>query len=113
MDIDLLVKVSNQPEDTIQVFREVLAVEVVADGLVFDPDSFRADHITEDAEYDGVRVLKDFYDIWLLSRQHAFEQEMFESSVEERAGRWIVGKEWPNSSEYATSCVVATAGVLS
>lgn len=149
MDIDLLGKVSSQPADIIQVFREILTVEVAADGLVFDPESFRADRITEDAEYDGVRVrfdarlgtakvfmqvdigfgdvvypapapaelpttlgdppprllcygresviaekleamarhgelnsrLKDFYDIWLLSRQYAFEREILVESV--------------------------------
>lgn len=149
MDIDLLGKASNRPEDIIQVFREVLAVEVAADGLVFDQDSFRAERITEDAEYDGVRVrfearlgtakvfmqvdigfgdvvypkpalaelptilgdspprllcygresviaekleamarrgelnsrLKDFYDIWLLSKQYDFEREILVEAV--------------------------------
>lgn len=53
MDIDLLGKVSNQPEDIIRVFLEILAVEVPADGLVFDRESFRAERITEGGRFPG------------------------------------------------------------
>jgi len=56
MDIDLLGRTSNRPEDVVDVIREIIAVEVEADGLVYDPASVRAERITEDAEYDGIRI---------------------------------------------------------
>lgn len=56
MDIDLLGRTSNRPEDVSEVIREIMDVEVEADGLVYSPASVRAERITEDAEYDGIRI---------------------------------------------------------
>jgi hypothetical protein len=131
---------SNRPEAILSQVSDVLATGVVDDGLFFDSKTLKAESITEDADYQGIRVLfsgflgnarihmqldigfgdiifplpswqtfpgllgfptdrilcyspessiaekfqamvkldelnsrmKDFYDIWLLSRQHSF-----------------------------------------
>jgi DNA-binding Lrp family transcriptional regulator len=59
MDIDLLGITSNRPEDVSEVIREIMDVEVEPDGLVYSPASVRAERITEDAEYDGIRIRFD------------------------------------------------------
>jgi predicted nucleotidyltransferase component of viral defense system len=56
-DIDFLAHVDNAPETLASIFREVMVVETDDnDGLVFDPDSVKAQAIKEDADYEGVRV---------------------------------------------------------
>jgi hypothetical protein len=55
MDIDLLGITSNEAEITGQI-REILSIEVEPDGLHFDATSIRVERITEDAEYQGLRV---------------------------------------------------------
>jgi len=139
-DIDMLGQTSNEPRAILAQVREVIATKVVDDGLSFDPNTLKAELITADADYQGLRVtftgtldkarvpmqldigfgdtvfplpswqdfpalldfpsariqcytpessiaekfqamvnlgelnsrMKDFYDIWLLSRQHVF-----------------------------------------
>jgi hypothetical protein len=56
MDIDLLGRTSNEVERIVQLMQEVLQVDVPNDGIVFDPASFAAGAIREDADYSGVRV---------------------------------------------------------
>ncbi len=56
MDIDLLGSTSNDAENLVKVFQAVVEQDVPNDGLVFDPDSITAAPITEDAEYNGMRV---------------------------------------------------------
>src|SRR5208283_6125955 len=36
--------------------RDILVIEVVSDGLIFDPESIQAKRITEDADYEGIRI---------------------------------------------------------
>ena len=55
-DLDLLGSGAPDLERLAGVFREVSALPVENDGLVFDPASVRARRIKEDAEYEGVRV---------------------------------------------------------
>ncbi len=55
-DIDLLGRIDNSLEYVTASMKEVCAVDVEADGMVFDGDSVTAARITEDAEYQGVRV---------------------------------------------------------
>lgn len=149
-DIDMLGQTSNEPEAILAQVREIIAAEVMDDGLHFDPDTLKAEAITEDADYQGLRVtftgfldsaripmqldvgfgdpifpfpswlefptlldfpaarikcytpessiaekfqamvnlgelnsrMKDFYDIWLLSRQHEFRLENLKGAVE-------------------------------
>ena len=149
MDIDLLGRTSNKEADIISQLHDILAAEVPPDGLVFDPDSIEAERITEDADYEGIRIrfrgmldsarvnmqidigfgdivfpgpeesdlpamldlpaprllcysresaiaekfeamvklrelnsrMKDFYDIWLLSRQFDFEGEKLAEAI--------------------------------
>ena len=55
-DIDLLGRLDNSQEAIAQVFRAVCGQNVPDDGLVFDPASVATLAITENADYQGVRV---------------------------------------------------------
>ncbi len=55
-DVDLLGQTSNSVEHIARVFRDVCAVDVEADGMVYDSGSVTGSLIKEDAEYHGVRV---------------------------------------------------------
>jgi len=56
MDIDMLGRTSNEEASIIAQVRNVMAVDVEADGLTFDPDSISTERITEDADYEGIRI---------------------------------------------------------
>ena len=56
MDIDLLGKIDNNLETIETVMIEVCDMEVGEDGMAFDGQTVSAVRITEDAEYEGVRV---------------------------------------------------------
>ena len=56
MDIDLLGRTSNEEADVVAQIRDILAVDVETDGLVFDSDSIRVERITEDADNNGIRI---------------------------------------------------------
>lgn len=56
MDIDMLGLTSSEDENIISQIRDVLAVDVPADGLSFDGDSIASERITEDADYEGIRI---------------------------------------------------------
>lgn len=55
-DIDLLGHIDNAPNVLATVMRDVCLQDVEPDGLIFDPSSIEVEHITEDAEYEGVRI---------------------------------------------------------
>lgn len=54
-DLDLLGFGDPNPDALLDVFREIFAVDV-ADGVEFDLDALRIDHIREDLEYGGLRL---------------------------------------------------------
>ncbi len=56
MDIDLLGKTDNNEALVVSQIRDIIAVDAPSDGLVFDPASIRAQRITEDADYEGIRI---------------------------------------------------------
>ena len=56
MDIDMLGRTSNDETSIVAQIQDILAVEVEADGLAFNPSSIQAERITEDADYKGIRV---------------------------------------------------------
>lgn len=56
MDIDMLGKTSNDEANILSQIRTVMSVEVEPDGLTFDPESIQSERITEDADYDGIRI---------------------------------------------------------
>ncbi len=56
MDIDLLGKTDNDVSSLISNITDILTVAVDPDGLSFSPENIMAEHITEDAEYQGVRI---------------------------------------------------------
>lgn len=55
-DADLLARGENSPDRFIAIFKEICNMEVEDDGLRFDPATVRAEQITEDADYEGIRV---------------------------------------------------------
>ncbi len=57
MDIDFLGKIENNLELIVTVIKDVCAMEVESDGIVFHKDTVTAARITEDADYKGARVL--------------------------------------------------------
>ena len=56
MDIDLMGKIDNSLDVIAAAMKRACETEVENDGTVFDPASVAAVRITEDAEYQGVRV---------------------------------------------------------
>ena len=56
MDIDMLGRTSNEESSIVAQIREIMAVEVDPDGVVFTPESIRTERITEDADYEGIRI---------------------------------------------------------
>lgn len=57
MDIDMLGITSNDSENIVAQFQQIICLEVPDDGLAFDRESIRTESITEDADYKGIRVL--------------------------------------------------------
>ncbi len=55
-DIDFLGKLSNDPVAVAEMIRIICNIVVEDDGIVFDPASVAAESITEDADYQGIRV---------------------------------------------------------
>ncbi len=150
MDIDMLGRTNNDIDAILAQIREILEQPVKDDGMVFQPASLQTEPITEDADYQGVRVrfigelnrarvnmqldigfgdvvhpeadradfptlldspapellcysrestiaekfqamvylgelnsrMKDFYDIWLLSRQFDYELSPLKAAIE-------------------------------
>jgi predicted nucleotidyltransferase component of viral defense system len=55
-DIDLLGRISNNPESVRSVIAEICEVPVEDDGIHFDAKSVMTERIAEDADYEGVRA---------------------------------------------------------
>lgn len=56
MDIDLLGRTDNSIDAMIAVAKDVCLQDVEPDGLAFDPTTVEGERITEDADYEGVRL---------------------------------------------------------
>jgi len=56
LDIDFLARFDNQITSIEKMVKEVCKIEVIPDGLVFDPETVKGQRIKEDADYEGVRV---------------------------------------------------------
>lgn len=56
MDIDFLGQIDNNIEAIIAVTKDICGKKVEPDGITFDLNSIRGEPITEDADYEGVRV---------------------------------------------------------
>jgi len=56
MDIDMLGKMENSIDKIIAIVQEVCRQDVEPDGIIFDPGSVQGQRITEDADYEGVRI---------------------------------------------------------
>jgi predicted nucleotidyltransferase component of viral defense system len=55
-DVDLLSWGSSEPSAAEEFVREICAIEVEGDGIVFPPETIEASRIKEGDEYEGVRV---------------------------------------------------------
>ena len=55
-DAAFLGRGDNDPERFAHIFRELCVLEVDEDGLRFDAETVEAERISEDADYEGVRV---------------------------------------------------------
>jgi predicted nucleotidyltransferase component of viral defense system len=55
-DIDLLGFTTNELDGVERIFRELCDQGVENDGLLFDKETVKSERITEDADYEGVRV---------------------------------------------------------
>ncbi len=55
-DADFLARGENSPERFYAIFKEVCNAEVIDDGIRFDDATVIAERITEDADYEGIRV---------------------------------------------------------
>ncbi|MFW7382172.1 MAG: nucleotidyl transferase AbiEii/AbiGii toxin family protein [Oligoflexus sp.] len=56
-DIDLLGQINNETEYLTQVFREICAANVEADGIFYDPATVKGEIIKENATYHGTRII--------------------------------------------------------
>ncbi|MGA2091461.1 MAG: nucleotidyl transferase AbiEii/AbiGii toxin family protein, partial [Endomicrobiales bacterium] len=56
LDIDFLARCDNQIANIKKTIRDVCVESVPSDGLIFDPQTIRAESIREDADYGGVRI---------------------------------------------------------
>lgn len=56
MDIDMLGISSNDKTNIVAMILDVIHVEVEPDGLNFDIDSIKSESITEEADYQGIRI---------------------------------------------------------
>ncbi len=56
MDIDMLGRTSRKEALVLDQIRDIMMVDAGMDGLSFDPDSLQTERITEDAEYEGIRM---------------------------------------------------------
>ena len=55
-DLDLLASGTPSVPEFENLFREIFNVDVVADGLTFDPSSIQGEQIKEDDSYQGIRI---------------------------------------------------------
>jgi predicted nucleotidyltransferase component of viral defense system len=56
MDIDLLGQIENNVEAIVGITRSICRQKVDPDGISFDENSIEGERITEDADYEGVRI---------------------------------------------------------
>jgi len=56
MDIDMLGRTSNKEAKIVSQIRDILVMNVEPDGLTFKADSIQGERITEDADYEGIRI---------------------------------------------------------
>jgi len=54
MDIDMLGRTSNKLSDVVSDVIDILSIDVDPDGLSFSPEEITAEHITDEAECQGI-----------------------------------------------------------
>jgi hypothetical protein len=58
-DIDLMGRGANDISTMVQIFKKVVSVDIIDDGVVFDSNHVEGLRIKEDDEYEGIRILID------------------------------------------------------
>jgi len=108
-DIDLLGYTENSIDSLENIIRAICALEVVDDGLDFDPQGVKGERIKEDADYEGVRIKFT----GLLERAKipmqldiAFDDVVF-PTIEESAYPSLLGYPAPILRMYPRETVVA------
>ena len=87
-DIDLLGRMNNTIEDVVDAIKAACSLEVIPDGMLFDVKSVAGQRIAEKFEA-MVKLgilnsrMKDFFDIWLLSRQFEFNGRTLSDAIRE------------------------------
>ncbi len=56
MDIDMLGITSNEEAVIVAQIQQIMSLEVKPDGVIYNPDTIRAERIVEDADYEGIRI---------------------------------------------------------
>jgi predicted nucleotidyltransferase component of viral defense system len=56
-DIDMSGQTSNDTETILSQMKEVLEMDLVEDGIIFDVKTLSSESITDDADYNGIRVI--------------------------------------------------------
>jgi len=56
MDIDMLGKTNNQGKNISNIIKDVLSIKVEDDGMKFDKNKITSEKITEQADYEGIRI---------------------------------------------------------
>jgi predicted nucleotidyltransferase component of viral defense system len=56
MDIDLLGRIDNSIETIVEVTKNICQQKVEPDSIAFDGNSIKGERISEDAEYEGIRI---------------------------------------------------------
>jgi predicted nucleotidyltransferase component of viral defense system len=56
LDIDFLAQYDNKITSIEKMIKDICKINVISDGLVFDPNDVRGQRIKEDADYEGVRI---------------------------------------------------------
>ena len=56
MDIDMLGRTANDEAGIIRQIKEILDVVAEPDGIIFNPESIQSERITEDSDYEGIRI---------------------------------------------------------
>ncbi len=73
LDIDFLAHYDNQVNKIEEVVKKICRVNVISDGLVYDPNTIKGQKIKEDADYEGVRIkFKGFLERSRISMQIDF-----------------------------------------
>jgi len=56
LDIDMLGRTSNDETNIIAQIKDIIAIDIKPDGLIFNHRTIQVERITEEADYEGIRI---------------------------------------------------------